>query len=69
MQTGKRSAAWDHTAALIAQLRAVHGDKEAALAKYHPYLTEVVQAEMRKAFKALSKSEQEARANGKRRSG
>lgn len=36
MYEGKRSAEWDRTALLIAQIRQVHGDKEATAEQFHP---------------------------------
>lgn len=36
MQAGARTAAWDHTAALITHLRLVNGDKDANFEQFHP---------------------------------
>lgn len=52
MQLGKRSALWDHTAALIVHIRLSAGDKHAAMEKYHPYLN-IEQGDKRQAFKQL----------------
>jgi hypothetical protein len=38
MQRGKRSAQWDHTAALITHIRLAAGDKKAKPQAYHPYV-------------------------------
>lgn len=57
MQEGRRSAEWDHTAALIAQLRAVHGDKTARFEKFHPYLENA--AALRRKFKQAVKQARE----------
>jgi len=57
MQAGKRSAAWDHTAALITHLRKCHGDKKAEFATFHPYIEDRQQYN-RQAFKRIARAAQ-----------
>jgi uncharacterized protein YeaO (DUF488 family) len=58
MQAGKRSAAWDHTAALITHLRKCHGDKKAEFAQFQPYIDDL-QEHNRQAFKKISRAAQD----------
>lgn len=55
MREGKRSADWDHTAALITHLRKCHGDKKAEFALFHPYLDDR-QEYNRQAFKKIARA-------------
>lgn len=52
MQHGKRSAQWDHTAALITHIRLSAGDKSAKATNYHPFAE---QPDSKKLFKTFTK--------------
>jgi hypothetical protein len=59
MQRGKRTADWDHTAALITHIRKCNGDKTCKMQDFHPYATENGAADARRQFKELVKKERE----------
>jgi hypothetical protein len=57
MQTGREANQWNHTASIIANIRAALGDKRASPKDYHPHYN-VRQMSHKAAFKMIASKHQ-----------